>query len=356
VIGEHDLFVDDIFAKTPEDIRDAHEKRVQRVMAQERARREAHARLTAEERGPADPAIVLDDAPDVVEREFAVCGLQVPADASSLLIAHGDSLKSIILLLVLGTLALAGHVVLYCDWEWTAARHRARKRRLFGNQRLDNLRYMRCRAPLVAEAPRIQQYAETEGVTFMGVDSVGLACDGKLTDDDVAIRFHRALRSLPPTLCAAHVAKSSLGPDGKGDAIGPFGSVFFSNLCRASWLVKKEPGDSDDLVTVGLFPQKQNDGARSRPVGLQFGFDADQITVLPVDLAGVDGLANRIPLPMRIIHLIKRGPLTYAQIAEELDAKLDSVIKAVNRGKAFAKVSGQDGVLRIALLERQHAA
>jgi hypothetical protein len=132
--------------------------------------------------------------------------------------------------------------------------------------------------------------------------------------------------------------------------------VFFSNLCRASWLVKKEPGDSDNLVTVGLFPQKQNDGARSRPVGLQFGFDADQITVLPVDLAGVDGLSERIPLPTRIIHLIKRGPLTYAQIAEELDAKLDSVIKAVNRGKAFTKVSGQDGVLRIALLERQHAA
>jgi hypothetical protein len=91
-------------------------------------------------------------------------------------------------------------------------------------------------------------------------------------------------------------------------------------------------------------------------VGLQFGFDADQITVLPVDLAGVDGLADRIPLPTRIIHLLRRGPLSYAQIAEELGAKTDSVIKAVTRGtKAFTKVSGQDGVTRIALLEQRAA-
>ena len=355
-MSDLDLHEDAIFPKTPEDLEHARERRVYRLMENERARREAMRRLTAEERGPADPAIVLDDAPDAIERDFDVCGLQVPADATSLLIAHGDSLKSMILLYVLGTLALAGHIVLFCDWEWTPARHKARKRRLFGTDRIPNLRYMQCRGPLVTEAARIQKYSDAEGVGFMGVDSVGLACDGKLTDDDVAIRFHRALRTLPPALCAAHVSKSSLGPDGKGDAIGPFGSVFFSNLCRASWLVKKETGSTENVVTVGLFPQKQNDGDRNRPVGLQFGFDSDQITVLPIDLAGVDGLAERIPLPVRIVHLLKRGPLTYAQIAEELDAKLDSVIKAVNRAKAFTKVSGRDGVQRIGLLERQHAA
>ena len=85
--------------------------------------------------------------------------------------------------------------------------------------------------------------------------------------------------------------------DGKGDAIGPFGSVFFSNLCRASWLVKKQPGNSDDVVTIGCFPQKQNDGARSRPSGLEFTFSTEQIAVRPVDLAGVEGLAQRLSLP-----------------------------------------------------------
>lgn len=307
------------------------------------------------ERGGSD-VIVLDDAPDIAERDFDVYGLRVPADAVSILIAHGDSLKSLILLFVLSTLARLGHRVLFLDYEWTAARHAARKRRLSGTARLENLRYLRCHAPLVVEADAIRRYCDEHRIEFIGLDSVGLACDGKLADDDTAIRFHRALGNLPPAMCSAHVPKSSLGPDGKGDAIGPFGSVFFSNLCRASWLVKKQSGATDDLVTVGCFPQKQNDGARNRPVGLEFTFRPDQIGVRSVDLASVEGLSDRIGLPARMRHLLGRGPRTYAEIAEELDAKVDTVIKAAGRGTAFTKVLGRDGITKIALVEKQRVS
>jgi hypothetical protein len=301
--------------------------------------------------------IILDDAPALAERDFDVLGLKIPADASSIVIAHGDSLKSMLLLLVLGQLAVLGHRVLYIDYEWTAARHAARKRRLFGADRLDNLRYLRCHAPLTIEADAIRRYADEHHIEFVALDSIGLACDGKLADDDTAIRFHRALATLPPALCAAHVPKSSLGPDGKGDAIGPFGSVFFSNLCRKSWLIKKQTGATDNLATVGCFPQKQNDGERDRPVGLEFAFDVETIAVRPVNLANVDGLAEKLPLSTRMIHLLKGGPLTLAAISEELDAKLDSVIKAANRGeRSFTRITGQDGIMRIALVERHVAA
>ena len=310
--------------------------------------------IRAERRG-AD-VIVLDDAPHVTERDFDVCGLLVPADASSILIAHGDSLKSLTALFVLGTLAQRGHRVLYLDWEWTAERHRSRKQRLFGNDRLENLRYLKCHAPLVHEADRIRRYCDEHEIAFLAVDSIGLACDGKLIDDDVAIRFHRALANLPPALCAAHVPKSSLGPEAKGDAIGPFGSVFFSNLCRASWLVKKQAGASDDLATVGLFPQKQNDGARRKPVGLEFSFGDDgRIQVRNVDLTTVEGLAEKMPIASRIAGVLRNGPLSFAEIATELGAKVDSVIKAVSRSAAFTKVSSKDGVQRIALMERRSA-
>lgn len=299
--------------------------------------------------------IVLDDALVREDRNFEVCGLQVPADAASMLIAHGDSLKSLVLLYVLGTFARTGQRVLYLDWEWSGYRHLQRKRRLFGPERLEGLHYLRCRAALTIETDRIRRYCDQHGITFLGGDSVGLACDGKLADDDTAIRFHRALGLLPASLWAAHVPKASVNPDVKTDPIGPFGSVFFSNLCRASWLVKKQPGASDDLVSVGLFPQKQNDGERRRPIGLEFSFAADLIAVRTVDLAGVDGLAEKLPLAVRMTHLLKRGPLTFAQLATELDAKLDSVIKAGTRGKAFTKVVGSDGVQRLALVERQVA-
>jgi hypothetical protein len=205
---------------------------------------------------------------------------------------------------------------------------------------------------LTVEADRIRRYCDEHHIEFMGVDSVGLACDGKLSDDDTAIRFHRALGSLPPALCAAHVPKSSLTPENsKIDPVGPFGSVFFSNLCRMSWVVKKEPGASDDIATVGCFPQKQNDGARRRPVGLEFTFTSECINVRNVDLASVEGLAERLPIKARIEAVLKRGPMTYAALAEELGQKVESIQRTVSRYKdKFVVVSGQpDGIHRIAL-------
>lgn len=309
--------------------------------------------IRAERQG--DDVIVLDDAPDTAEQNFDVAGLTIPADAASMLIAHGDSLKSIITLYVLGTLAQRGHRGLYLDWEWTAARHKARKTRLFGAERLDNLRYLKCHAPLVVEADRVRRYCDEHAITFVAVDSVGLACDGKLIDDDVAIRFHRALAGLPPALCAAHVPKSSLGPDGKGDAIGPFGSVFFSNLCRASWLVKKQAGGSEDVVHVGLFPQKQNDGARQSAVGLQFTFEGTgRIHVRPADLATVEGLADRLPLWQRVQAAVRAQPQTLVALAEHTGAKVDTIDRTVRRKRElFTRITGPDGIHCIALVERR---
>lgn len=310
--------------------------------------------IRAERQG--EDVIVLDDAPDDADQNVEVLGLQIPADAVSLLIAHGDSLKSMIALFVACTLALRGIAVLYLDWEWTAARHKARKQRLVGPERLPHLHYLRCTAPLSVEHDRIRRYCEAHQIGFLVVDSVGLACDGKLSDDDTAVRFHRCLHTLPPALAAAHVPKSSLSPEAKGDAIGPFGSVFFSNLARMTWLVKKQPGETPDVVTVGLFPQKQNDGERQRPVGLGFTFTPERIIVAPADLAEVEGLAEKLPLSARIAHLVKARPLTFAAIAEELNAKTDSVIKAVTRNtRTFTRLDGPDGVTRIALVSRRTA-
>lgn len=312
--------------------------------------------LTIQAERQGDDVIVLDDAPEVQNRDLHILGLTIPGDAPSMLIAHGDSLKSMVLLFVLGTLAQAGRSVLYLDWEWTADRHKARKRRLFGPERLDSLRYLKCHAPLAVEADRVRRYCDLNHIEFLGVDSIGLACDGKLVDDDVAIRFHRALANLPPSLCAAHVPKSAIGSDAKGEAQA-FGSVYFNNLCRASWVVKKQPGATENAVSLGLFPQKQNDGDRNKPVGFEFTFGPDRIGVQSVDLATVDGLADSLPLAGRIIPLLKRGPLSLTQIVEQLggDVKIDSVTKAVKRSAAFTKLLGPDGVHRIALVERNAA-
>jgi hypothetical protein len=121
------------------------------------------------------------------------------------------------------------------------------------------------------------------------------------------------------------------------------------------WQVKKQIGASEDLVSIGLLPEKQNDGDRLQPVGLEFEFTPARIHVRSTNLADVDGLSDRLPLSVRIAHALKRGPMTAAALADELNAKLDSVIKAVNRNKTFTRINSADGIAKIALVERRVA-
>lgn len=129
-------------------------------------------------------------------------------------------------------------------------------------------------------------------------------------------------------------------------------------MCRASWLVKKQVGASEDIVTIGLMPAKQNDGQRYQPAGftLEFTGKAGPITVTPTNLATVDGLSKGLSLHARIAHALKQGPMTYQLLAETLEAKQDSIIKAVTRSTSFTKVLGSDGVHRLALVENRRIA
>ena len=188
----------------------------------------------------------------------------------------------------------------------------------------------------------MRQFCQDREIQFIGVDSIGAACDGKLNDDDVARAYNHALGSLPPSLAAAHVPKTAMDPAADLKA---FGSAFFQNYARMTWSVRKQIGASDDLVTVMLVPHKQNDGARLPPVGLEFSFSPSRIDVRQVNPVAVAGLAETLPLAVRMQHVLKAGPLTIAEMASRLDAKPDSVEKASKRNGAFVKlIDTRDGV------------
>jgi hypothetical protein len=266
-------------------------------------------------------------------------------------VCDGGGLKSILLLLVLGEMAKTGKPVALLDWEWNAARHKARKLRLFGQTRLEALHYLRVRNSLAIERDHVRQFCQDREVEFIGVDSIGAACDGKLADDDVARAYNRALDELPPSLAAAHVPKTAT--DSTAD-LKAFGSAFFHNYARMTWSVRKQIGASDDVVTVMLAPHKQNDGQRLPPVGLEFSFSPARIDVRQVNPVTVDGLAETLPLADRMKHVLKTGPLTIAEVATRLDAKPDSVEKAAKRSGFFTRlIDFPDGVQRIALVERR---
>ncbi len=300
--------------------------------------------IEAERHGIAVTA--LDDAPHAgPPKDFLVHGLAIPADSHSQLVSDGGGLKSLLLLLILGEMAKRGIPVLYVDWEWNAGRHKARKERLFGRERLETLYYLRCHNSLAVEHSHIQRICDERAIQFLALDSIGAACDGKLADDDVARAYNRVLDDLPPTVSAAHVPKTALDPHADLKA---FGSAFFHNYARMTWTVRKQ-ADSDGLVTVLVAPYKQNDGTRSRAVGLEFTFTPERIDVRAVDPLTVDGLAESLPLATRMIHQLKRGPQSFAELATALNAKVDSIIKAANRGRTFTRVPSADGITRVAL-------
>lgn len=317
-------------------------------------------RVIAADRGGCE-AIVLDDAGENgPPQDFLVHGLKIPSDSHSQLICDGGGMKSLIMLLVLGSMAQSDIPTLYLDWEWTADRHKARKQRLFGPERLEHLHYLGCQNSIVVEQDRIRRICDQHQIQFIAIDSIGAACEGKLADDDVARAYNRVLRNLPPGLAGAHIPKGVVEP---GVDLKAFGSAFFNNFTRMSWSVRKQAGADENIVTAMLSPSKQNDGARLPPTAIEFTFSDERIEVRGVDPVTVDGLSQSLPLWRRIAHHIKTGggvPLTIAALAEALEAKPDSIKKAISPRRAsgksmFCQVPGADGVVRIALVDRRAA-
>jgi IS30 family transposase len=55
-----------------------------------------------------------------------------------------------------------------------------------------------------------------------------------------------------------------------------------------------------------------------------------------------------------MMHGLKSGPRTVAELAEALGAKPETIERAVRRGKdSFARFPSADGIPRIALVERR---
>ena len=55
-----------------------------------------------------------------------------------------------------------------------------------------------------------------------------------------------------------------------------------------------------------------------------------------------------------MMEAVRHRPLTLAALAKELEAKVETLERTVRRkGNVFTKVSGSDGVTRIALVARQ---
>jgi hypothetical protein len=211
---------------------------------------------------------------------------------------------------------------------------------------------VRCARPMVVEADRLTRIVKEQGYEYLVVDSIAFACGGAPEDAQSATEYHRAVRLIGVgSLHIAHTNRSE-----KADE-KPFGSVFWHNQARATWHVKAaENTTGGNVLTVGLFNKKSNLGPLRRPVGLEITWAADRVDIRRVDPADVADLAEKMPMWRRMRNAVKRGPQTLAVLADDLGANVDTLDRYVRRySNTFCRVSGDDGVTRIALVEK-HAS
>jgi hypothetical protein len=307
--------------------------------------------LAAERTG--QPGVILADVPPAEPQpDYDVLGIIVPRHQAGCLFADGGTGKSLVALYLAGTLERRGEHVAYLDYETDEETQRARLARLF-DRPLPRVRYVRCDRPLVHEADRLRRIIADDSVTYAIVDSVGYATDGPPEAAEGALGYFRALRQLHVgSLSLAHINRSEQGDQ------RPFGSVFWSNSFRSVWHLKRTQDTDTGPLTIGCFHRKRNDGRLLPATGIELAEDGSRTSVRRIDLADVDEMATKLPLWQRMAHALRGGPMTIAALAEELEAKVKTIEKAVERskGRTFARAPGADGVSRIRLVERRAAS
>ena len=274
--------------------------------------------------------------------------------------ADGGGLKSYLALYGAGVLSRRGVRVGYADWELSGEDHRDRLDRLFGPD-LPTIHYFRCDRPLIDEADRITREARKLGLDYLVFDSAGFGTAGPPEAAEHALAYFRAVRQIGlGSHHLAHVNRSETG-DQK-----PFGSSFWHNSARATWFAKQAAASADGRQAHRrpVQPQVESHAAASG------GRLSVHVRRGPHDRgARQSGRRRRPARPLAALAAHRASPQSrrrrrrarLTEIAEELDAKPDTVKKAVSPNRArggksmFTQVPGSDGRPRIALVERHVA-
>lgn len=209
-----------------------------------------------------------------------------------------------------------------------------------------NILYRFCHQPLAADIMGIQRIVVENDIEFVVVDSYGMACGGEPESADMARQFFMALRSLRiTTLTIDHVAK--------GNAKGPFGSVYKVNEARNVWEIKSAQEPGEGFTEVGLFHRKMNNGRLLKPLGYKFSFiDNEGVIVEDIDVRGNAVLASELSWRDRIAELLRRGSMKASDIAKELDTTEGNIRTTLNRNKDYMFVKLMDGHWGLAMKDK----
>lgn len=255
----------------------------------------------------------------------------------TVLYGPGDSMKSFLalycaLLLCNGcsgpnlSVAPTPWRVLFLDWEMSVSDVRARVKLLqAGDPRLVQAPdYRRCVRSLADDVTEIKTVMTDGNYDVLILDSLAMAAGGQeLERADSAVCFNKALRSLNCTsLIIGHTPKPQA--DQKESSL--YGSVFFSNLTRNSWEVRREG------QTMGLYHYKHNLGPKHDPLGFTLCITDTEAMITEANLMDDPVLAKGLSQVERAASYLAEHPnQTVEHVAEMLELNAKSLAVAFSR-------------------------
>jgi len=269
------------------------------------------------------------------ETRYRVAGV-VPEEGTTIIFGQGSSSKTYNALELANCInagrPFLGHdvrqaAILYLDYE---AAHgpiaRRRHRLILGGPDVTippgMFHYMPGRGiPIADQMPAVQRELRRTRASVLIIDSAVSALGGDPKDAEAVGRMMAALNALGVSvILIAHVTKEG------GDEY-PFGSIFFHNLARMSWFIRRVDSEESPDIQVGFFNKKSNDDRRQKAFGVAIRFDdpAGPVTVEACDVAEVPDLASGLSVSARVMHVLGRGPRTTSQLAEECQTTAQAI-------------------------------
>ena len=234
----------------------------------------------------------------------------------------------------------------YLDWETSRDTLELRLALVAAGLGIDPpaLLYKRMTRPLADEAGALAADFARRGIGFVVIDSMMFAVaggDGAAFHEPITA-FYNALRLFAPaaSLVLSHVTNADART---GGAARPFGGAFAFNGPRLIWEAKRDRDVTDATAIAFTCTKANNLARRPDPFGLRFVPGDRTITVYPFDLeTAAPQITAGASLTWRLRLALAGGDNTTEALAKELDAKPETVKKALQRGrgKTFALLDG----------------
>lgn len=249
----------------------------------------------------------------------------LPLGQPSILLGPRSSIKST-LALAWATIAALGYwnnplqlkvreeeiTVLWLDYETSHKGFEYDQGRILNGLNLAPfaIKYRRCFRPIVDDIERIITMVLETKARLIVIDSLGPAAGKELKESDAAIMLHNTTRSLDVTLLfLAHPPKGI-------ESATVYGSVFFENLARSIWQIKKKMAKGSDTAHLLLHHIKPYKSQEFTNQGYKVTFTPKKIVFEVEDPALHFGEADEENTD-KVMTVLTSGGLSTQEIATE---------------------------------------